>query len=157
MFSMTSERWRQQKEGIDCPFCLPRQDDNQFWLKVESLSVSTLYLHKVQTYRGYSVLVYDRSHSTVPSQLSRDEWALFCHDLHVAQAAIETVTKPNHMNVAALGNQIAHLHWHIIPRYERDSRWGGPIWMNTEDEMEIQTLPDTKHQELAEAIHAAII
>jgi diadenosine tetraphosphate (Ap4A) HIT family hydrolase len=157
MFSMTSERWRQQKEGTDCPFCLPRQDDNQFWLKVKSLSVSTLYLHRVQTYRGYSVLVYDLCHSTVPSQLSRDEWASFCNDLHVAQAAIEKATNPDHMNIAALGNQMAHLHWHIIPRYENDSRWGGPIWMNTEEEMEVQTLTDIEHRELAEAIRVAII
>jgi diadenosine tetraphosphate (Ap4A) HIT family hydrolase len=21
-----------------------------------------------------------------------------------------------------------HLHWHIIPRYQTDPRWGGPTW-----------------------------
>lgn len=157
MFSMSAERWKQQKRGIECPFCLPRQDNNRFWLKVASLSVSTLYLHKVQTYRGYSVLIYDPCHATLPSQLSSEEWASFCKDLYLAQAAIEKVTRPDHMNVASLGNQIAHLHWHIIPRYQNDSRWGGPIWTTTEEEMEILSLSDAEHQKLAEAIRAEII
>jgi len=21
-----------------------------------------------------------------------------------------------------------HLHWHVIPRYKDDGRWGSPIW-----------------------------
>jgi diadenosine tetraphosphate (Ap4A) HIT family hydrolase len=157
MFSMSAEQWQKQKQGVGCPFCLPRQDDNKFWLKVASLSISTLYLNRIQTYRGYSVLVYDPCHATIPSQLSSEEWVSFCKDLHLAQAAIERVTRPDHMNVAALGNQIAHLHWHIIPRYQNDSRWGGPIWTTKEEEMEILTLQDLEHRKLAEAIRAEII
>ena len=36
--------------------------------------------------------------------------------------------KPDHINIASLGNVMPHLHWHIIPRYRADPRWGGPIW-----------------------------
>jgi diadenosine tetraphosphate (Ap4A) HIT family hydrolase len=157
MFSMTAGRWQQQQQGTDCPFCRPREDDNNLWLKVTSLSISTLYLHRIQTYRGYSVLVYDPGHVTRQSELSAEEWASFCSDLRLAQAAIAKVTKPDHMNVASLGNQIAHLHWHIIPRYQNDSRWGGPIWTTTEEEMEIVTLPEVEYRELAGAIREEIM
>jgi diadenosine tetraphosphate (Ap4A) HIT family hydrolase len=32
------------------------------------------------------------------------------------------------VNIESLGNVVPHLHWHIIPRYVGDSRWGMPIW-----------------------------
>jgi len=56
------------------------------------------------------------------------------------------------MNVAALGNQMAHLHWHIIPRYESDPRWGGPVWTSTEEEMATFTLPAKESNSLAARI-----
>jgi len=157
MNPMTHERWQKLKSGNDCPFCTQRSDDNQFWSKVAVLSVSSLYLHKIQTYRGYAVLIFDPRHATCPSDLSSQEWTSLCKDLHLAQRAIERVTNPDHMNVAALGNQIAHLHWHIIPRYENDSRWGNPIWTTKEEEMEIVHISDADHRKLVEAIRAECI
>lgn len=32
------------------------------------------------------------------------------------------------MNVAALGNQVAQLHFHHIVRYENDAAWPNPVW-----------------------------
>ena len=29
---------------------------------------------------------------------------------------------------ASLGNITPHVHWHVIARFEWDSRWPGPIW-----------------------------
>jgi len=38
------------------------------------------------------------------------------------------VCEPQHVNVESLGNVMPHLHWHVIPRYKNDGRWGSPIW-----------------------------
>lgn len=32
------------------------------------------------------------------------------------------------INVAALGNQVAQLHVHVIGRYATDAAWPGPVW-----------------------------
>jgi diadenosine tetraphosphate (Ap4A) HIT family hydrolase len=61
------------------------------------------------------------------------------------------------MNVAALGNQICHLHWHIIPRYQADPRWGAPIWTTQESEMQIVELRESEHQELVRCIRAECV
>jgi diadenosine tetraphosphate (Ap4A) HIT family hydrolase len=73
-------------------------------------------------------LIFDPRHASRPDQLTAEEWTAFCADLFTAQRAVVTVTRPDHINVESLGNVVPHLHWHIIPRYVGDPRWGMPIW-----------------------------
>jgi diadenosine tetraphosphate (Ap4A) HIT family hydrolase len=35
--------------------------------------------------------------------------------------------KPSKINLASLGNVVPHLHWHVIARFDWDSRFPGPI------------------------------
>lgn len=151
---MSEQRWRASVGGQNCPFCGARPENNQFWSKITTLSISSLYLHKTQTYRGYSVLIFDPRHATRPSDLAAEEWRAFCDDLNVSQRAIERIVEPDYMNLATLGNQIPHLHWHIIPRYLDDSRWGAPVWTTTEKEMRVARLSSDEHGALVEAIRA---
>src|SRR4029077_16167465 len=130
-----ADAWQKLKTGEGCPFDGARSDTNEHWDKIAKLSVSTLYLHKIQTYRGYSVLVFDPRHVTTLTELSESESAAFFSDLRRAQKGIQSVLKPDHFNVECLGNQIPHLHWHLIPRYKSDGRWGLPIWMTSELEL----------------------
>jgi diadenosine tetraphosphate (Ap4A) HIT family hydrolase len=120
--------WEQLAQGQDCPLDAPRAASTDSWEYVASLQVSTLYLARNQTYRGHCLLILDIRHATRPDQLSATEWASFCADLHRAQGAVVRAVQPDHINIASLGNVMPHLHWHIIPRYRRDPRWGGPIW-----------------------------
>ncbi len=151
------DRWQQLVAGAQSPFCVPRADENQHWAKIASLAVSSLYLSKDQAYRGYSLLVFDGAHATRPSDLDLTVWAMFCLDLHWAQAAVERATSPDHINVAALGNQVPHLHWHIIPRYKTDARWGAPIWMTDVDrEVDAFHPPEAEFRQLLDAIRAEL-
>jgi len=47
-------------------------------------------------------------------------------------AAVERVLReslsPTKVNLASLGNVVPHLHWHVIARFDWDSRWPGPVW-----------------------------
>jgi ATP adenylyltransferase len=125
---MDRSRWEQLAYGYNCPFDAPRAASNENWEYVAALEVSTLYLAKNQTYRGHCLLILDLRHATRPDQLSTAEWASYCTDLQKAETAIVRAVQPNHINIASLGNVMPHLHWHIIPRYQTDPRWGGPIW-----------------------------
>jgi len=123
-----TSRWKQLAYGHSCPLDAPRAPSNEQWEYVAALKVSTLYLAKNQTYRGHCLLILDLRHATRPDQLSPAEWASYCADLQKAETAIVRAVQPNHINIASLGNVMPHLHWHIIPRYQTDPRWGGPIW-----------------------------
>ena len=49
-----------------------------------------------------------------------------------AVVAVEQVLRdqlqPTKINLAALGNMVAHLHWHVIARFAWDSHFPAPVW-----------------------------
>lgn len=53
------------------------------------------------------------------------------HVMDVAAAverALRDLLRPDKINLAALGNQVPHLHWHVIPRFADDTHFPDPIW-----------------------------
>ncbi|MBI1216866.1 MAG: HIT domain-containing protein [Alphaproteobacteria bacterium] len=144
--------WEDLIAGKGCPFCPPRPDDNEFWLKVASLSAATLYIDRNQAYRGYCLLVFDKRHVTGLEQLDEDEHRALTTDLRRAALAISKAVSPDMMNYASLGNVIPHLHFHLIPRYENDPRWGGPIWTTKLEDMQCVTPEESDLRALAQEI-----
>ena len=132
---MDNAQWEAFARGEGCPLDSPRAASNDHWDFVAALSVSSLYLARNQTYRGHSQLIFDSRHAARPDQLSAAEWRSFCADLFEAQAAIMRAVRPHHINLESLGNVVPHLHWHIVPRYRDDPRWGSPIWLTSLGDM----------------------
>ena len=55
----------------------------------------------------------------------------WCMDAVVAvEQALRTQLRPApaKINIASLGNMVAHLHWHVIARHDWDSHFPGAIW-----------------------------
>lgn len=104
----------------------PRSNNDVIF--IAELEISTLLLFRDQRFRGYSILSFDPWNATNLDALQEEEYAAFFTDLRVASKAIRQALKPDHMNYELLGNTNPHLHWHIIPRYKTDPRWGQPIW-----------------------------
>jgi diadenosine tetraphosphate (Ap4A) HIT family hydrolase len=147
--SMDRAKWESQVRGDGCPLCAPRPDANAEWDLVAKLSASSCYLAKNQTYRGQCLVVFDPRHAARPDELTAAEWTAFSNDLRRASNAVVRAVRPDHVNVASLGNVVPHLHWHVIPRALGDARWGQPIWTPSLAEM-----PDTR---LTEAEQAALV
>lgn len=42
--------------------------------------------------------------------------------------ALRAVLRPVKVNLASLGNQVPHLHWHVIPRFADDAQFPGSVW-----------------------------
>lgn len=49
-----------------------------------------------------------------------------------AVVQVETLLRahlhPAKVNLAALGNVVPHLHWHVVARFEWDSHFPAPVW-----------------------------
>jgi diadenosine tetraphosphate (Ap4A) HIT family hydrolase len=48
------------------------------------------------------------------------------------EKALRDTLNPDKINLASLGNQVPHIHWHIIPRYQDDPHFPAPIWAKAE-------------------------
>ncbi|MCM2253147.1 MAG: HIT domain-containing protein, partial [Ramlibacter sp.] len=44
------------------------------------------------------------------------------------EQALRAHLRPAKVNLAALGNVVPHLHWHIVARFEWDSHFPAPVW-----------------------------
>lgn len=44
------------------------------------------------------------------------------------EQALRQHLQPTKINLAALGNMVPHLHWHVIARFDWDSHFPQPIW-----------------------------
>ena len=49
-------------------------------------------------------------------------------EVSVVGRVLETLLKPDKLNVAALGNVVPQLHVHIIARFAADEAWPSPVW-----------------------------
>ncbi|MEM7283203.1 MAG: HIT domain-containing protein [Pseudomonadota bacterium] len=145
------------KESVvgDCPFC-PNNIDKLDLPLIADLQSSKLFLELNQTYRGHCILVSTPEHVTRIDQLTREQWRSLSSDIWQVQKALSTVFEPDHVNVASIGQLVPHLHWHIVPRYTDDPRWGAPIWMTRPEDMPIQRLSSVEYEDRKLIIREAI-
>jgi len=65
------------------------------------------------------------------------------------EAVLRKVMQPTKMNLASLGNQVPHLHWHLIPRFSDDRHFPDPIWADPQREGHARAVdPARLHDEL---------
>lgn len=54
--------------------------------------------------------------------------AALLDEITAVSRTLETLLRPDKLNVGALGNVVAQLHVHVIARYADDANWPQPVW-----------------------------
>jgi diadenosine tetraphosphate (Ap4A) HIT family hydrolase len=62
------------------------------------------------------------------SQLSPAERQHCMDAVVLVEEALRRHLQPHKINLAALGNAVPHLHWHVIARFPWDSHFPAPVW-----------------------------
>jgi diadenosine tetraphosphate (Ap4A) HIT family hydrolase len=106
---------------------------------------------------GFCRVIWN-GHVSEMSELTFGERDMFMALVFAVEGAVRHVMQPAKVNLASLGNQVPHLHWHVIPRYQDDAFFPGSAWS-----VKVQQTPSSilearklKAQGLPSAIRAAI-
>ncbi len=62
------------------------------------------------------------------SDLSAAERVHCMEAVALVEQALREHLAPTKVNIAALGNMVPHLHWHVIARFGWDSHFPSPVW-----------------------------
>jgi ATP adenylyltransferase len=136
----------------DCLYCRKDQRLNDLMIEVASLSISTLYLFKEQTYRGRCVVAY-RDHVNELYELPEAELALFTKDVARAARAMKAAFNPAKINYGAYSDKLPHLHVHLVPKYVDGPSWGTTFTMMPEPK---QLLSDADYAAMITQLKAAL-
>ena len=69
-----------------------------------------------------------RDHAAEFSDLDAADRALCMEAVVRVEQCLRDALAPTKLNIAALGNMVAHLHWHVIARFDWDSHFPGSVW-----------------------------
>jgi diadenosine tetraphosphate (Ap4A) HIT family hydrolase len=103
-------------------------------------------------YPGFCRVILKR-HATEMTDLDPAERDGLMTVVYAVEEAIRATMQADKMNLASLGNMTPHVHWHVIPRFEDDRHYPGPIWAAPRRG---SAVPDERHAR-ANRIAAALI
>jgi diadenosine tetraphosphate (Ap4A) HIT family hydrolase len=76
---------------------------------------------------GFCRVIWNH-HIADMTDLSYGEREHLMNLVFTVEDAIRHVMTPTKVNLAALGNMVPHIHWHVIPRFKDDAFFPGSIW-----------------------------
>jgi len=98
------------------------------------------------------------AHASEFSDLAPADRRLCMDAVAQVEQVLRAHLRPAKVNLAALGNVVAHLHWHIVARFEWDSHFPAPVWAGpqreaaTEQIARIERLRPALEEELARTL-----
>jgi diadenosine tetraphosphate (Ap4A) HIT family hydrolase len=96
-------------------------------LFIADLGTSRVYLNEDQFFPGWVFVVLKR-HAVELYDLEPQERASLIEEVSRAARALARVYRPEKMNYELLGNQVPHMHWHLVPRLAGDPEPRWPVW-----------------------------
>jgi diadenosine tetraphosphate (Ap4A) HIT family hydrolase len=68
------------------------------------------------------------AHAAEFSDLSAADRLVCMEAVALLEKVLRSELRPDKINLAALGNMVPHLHWHVIARFEGDSHFPASLW-----------------------------
>lgn len=121
---MSTDRTRAVKTGGEpCPLCTPANEEAIVWRD----AVCRVIEADEPDYPGYCRVIWN-AHVREMSDLAAEDRARLIAVVCAVEETLCAVLRPTKINLASLGNQVPHLHWHVIPRFEDDCNFPDSIW-----------------------------
>lgn len=107
---------------MDCPLCTP-SNEQTLWQD----TLCRIILAEEEGYPGFCRVIW-HDHVKEMTDLTPENRLHLLNIVLATESAIRRVMQPEKINLASLGNKVAHLHWHIIPRFSNDPHFPESVW-----------------------------
>lgn len=74
------------------------------------------------------------------SSLSLEDRNTCINTVVAVELVLREQLQPSKINLVALGNAVPHLHWHVVARFDWDSRFPGSVWAAPQSEPNAEKL-----------------
>lgn len=132
----------------DCPMCEKWVDDAE--MQIAELEHCYVLLNRDQFFPGYS-FVFTKEHVTELFHLDRPNRQAVVEEVNLVAEVLNKVFEPTKMNYELLGNMVPHMHWHLVPRFDKDPLWPKPIWTEPHEEVHLSAAEYAERIELIKA------
>ena len=119
---------------LNCPLC--ESDGGELVWSNDRLRV---ILANEPDFPGFCRVIWN-SHQSEMTDLAIEDRSLMMRTVMKVEQVVIDVMQPDKVNLAALGNMVPHLHWHVIPRFKVDSCFPGSVWSERQRESDVQHL-----------------
>jgi diadenosine tetraphosphate (Ap4A) HIT family hydrolase len=130
-----------------CQGIWPREDHF-----IADLGLSQAYLHDDQFFPGWTLVVLKR-HATELFHLSSTERIQLMEEVSLVAQSLAQVYAASKINYELLGNQLPHIHWHLIPRLTDDPAPLKPVWVVQHD---LKLLPESDLRSAVQLLQQAL-
>jgi diadenosine tetraphosphate (Ap4A) HIT family hydrolase len=105
-----------------CPLCTPAAEQ-LLWRDARCRVI----LAPEPDYPAFCRVVW-QDHVREMTDLAAEDRAHLLEVVFTVERALRGVLQPAKVNLASLGNQVPHLHWHVVPRFPDDAHFPDPVW-----------------------------
>ncbi len=119
---MASARYPARRPEPACELC--RSDGGEILWRSARLRVVRI---DDADYPGFVRVIWN-THVREWTDLFAADRAYCLEAIAAAESALRDALAPDKMNLASLGNVVAHLHWHVVARFRDDAHFPQPIW-----------------------------
>jgi diadenosine tetraphosphate (Ap4A) HIT family hydrolase len=106
----------------DCPLCRPDKE-TVLWGDARCRVI----LVDDPDYTGFCRVIWQQ-HVKEMTDLPEADRVHFMAVVFAVEQVLRESMHPDKINLASLGNQVPHLHWHVIPRFADDAHFPDPVW-----------------------------
>jgi len=139
----------------NCPLCRPADGLNEIWRNAQLRVIDV----PDAGYPGYTRVIWSQ-HITEMTDLDAPQRRHLMDAVWLVETAMRNELAPLKVNLAQFGNQVPHLHWHIIPRWPLDSHFPDAVWAAPQQRSAEQQLAwegfREQQENLLPAYHAAL-
>lgn len=110
----------------NCFYCENGEELQSKMIEICKLEASTVYLNRDQKHKGRLIVALNE-HKDEYFELSDTQRDQYFKEVAIAAHAIKKAYNTDKINYATFGDNVSHVHVHLVPKHKDGLQWGLPF------------------------------